>query len=589
MEYRLELQRASSGKMGLTELTRLSEHVEGELVGERRSHLAALAEQLGPWVQGPFLLGGDLVIGAEWRSDLRWEELSKHLPEDLAGKRVLVVGSNAGYDAFMFQLLGSEFVLACEPSDFHRQAVFLESIYKAGIDFRQIGWQDLRREEHGSFDVIHCHGVVARELHPMLMLGRLRQMLAHGGTALIGGTLLTSSEHSEYARFIGEKHDGDPGWWWIPGREAMRVMLRVAGFAVQDEFDFNDEVPGNPEVASSYFQATRGTEPDGRFPVAAETAPVAGDAESVVLKSFFEPGHYYSPVPDVRKLASEPTRLRVWPPSPHSTPGIDWRDRAQLGLCTKVFGEQVPLRFPAEPTGDPHEYFGANRRLSPLDAWILQAMLRHLRPTRMIEVGSGYSSLLTAKVNRDFLDGQMQFTCIEPYPRDFLLEGVPGISDLRIEEVQDTPLQVFEELGDGDVLFVDTSHTVKTGGEVPWLFSQVMPRLNPGVVVHIHDIFLPGDYPKRWVLEEGRNWNEIYLVESFLAFNSGFEVLFGAQWMIQNHPEALLEVFPDLIDEKTLSEPLSISAYFFVLNRESGSSLWIQRRGRDHDERGAAS
>jgi predicted O-methyltransferase YrrM len=301
------------------------------------------------------------------------------------------------------------------------------------------------------------------------------------------------------------------------------------------------------------------------------------DTERVVVKSFSKPGHFYSPVPDLRKLASEPTRSRVWPVTPHPTPGIDWRDGAQLALCTKVFAQQVPLSFPDEPTGDPHEYFAANEQYPALDAWILQAMLRDLRPTRIIEVGSGYSSLVTARVNREFLDGRMRFTCIDPHPHDFLVEGVPGISDLRIEEVQDTPLEFFEELGTGDVLFVDTSHTVKTGGEVPWLFSQIIPRLNPGVAVHIHDIFLPGDYPKRWVLEEGRNWNEIYLVESFLAFNSDFEVLFGAQWMIQNHPKSLLEAFPDLIDREAVSEPLSRSASKYVLGPESAAALWIQR------------
>ncbi len=295
------------------------------------------------------------------------------------------------------------------------------------------------------------------------------------------------------------------------------------------------------------------------------------------MKSLFPPGHFYSPLPDPRKLESEPTRSRVWPSTPHSNPGIGWRDRAQVELCTEVFAQQVPLRFPDEPTGEPHEYFAANQDYPPLDAWILQAMLRHLRPTRMMEVGSGYSSLLTAKVNRDFLDSQMRFTCIDPYPRDFLLEGVPGISDLRTEEVQDTPLELFQDLGKGDVLFVDTSHTVKIGGEVPWLFSQIIPRLSPGVAVHIHDIFLPGDYPKRWVLEEGRYWNENYLIEAFLAFNSGFEVLFGAQWMIQNHPEVLLGAFPDLIDGKTISKPLSRSASKFVLGLASGAALWIQR------------
>jgi hypothetical protein len=170
----------------------------------------------------------------------------------------------------------------------------------------------------------------------------------------------------------------------------------------------------------------------------------------------------------------------------------------------------------------------------------------------------------------------MHFTCIEPFPRDFLLEEVSGISDLRIEEVQDTPLELFDELGDGDVLFIDTSHTVKTGGEVPWLFSQIVPRLQPGVAVHVHDIFLPGDYPKEWVLDEARDCNEIYLVESFLSFNSRFDVLIGTQWMIQNHPGALLQAFPGLLDPRTIKGPLNPPASHFLLDRYSGSSLWIQ-------------
>ena len=146
-----------------------SEHVEGELSADRRRHLVSTAKQLGPWIQGPFPLGGDLVVGAEARSDLRWRELRNHLPDDLSDKRVLIVGSNAGYDAFMFRGLGAEHVLACEPSDLHQQAVFLESIYQTGIAFRQIGWQDLRPEVHGHFDVIHCYGL-HRELHPVLLL-----------------------------------------------------------------------------------------------------------------------------------------------------------------------------------------------------------------------------------------------------------------------------------------------------------------------------------------------------------------------------------------------------------------------------------
>jgi predicted O-methyltransferase YrrM len=276
--------------------------------------------------------------------------------------------------------------------------------------------------------------------------------------------------------------------------------------------------------------------------------------------------HYFSPVPNTRRLALRRFRLRVWPPEPHPTPGIEWRGDAQLALC-KTFAEQEPLAFPPEPTGDEQEYFRSNQLYPALDAWILQALLRDLRPRRLIEVGAGYSSLVAARVNRELLDGRMRFTSIDPHPAPFVRDLVPGLSDLRAEEVQDSPLSLFAELDAGDVLFVDTSHTVKTDGEVPWIYNQILPALRPGVVVHLHDVFLPGDYPQDWVLE-GRAWNELYLVRAFLVFNAGFEILFGAQWMMQNHWDALAEAFPDLTrDESRLA-----------------SSLWIRRVGPDRED-----
>ena len=266
-------------------------------------------------------------------------------------------------------------------------------------------------------------------------------------------------------------------------------------------------------------------------------------------------GHHYSPVPDTRRLAEGRLRRRVWPPEPHPTPGIDWRDREQLALCREVFASQEPLRFPAEQPADEGEYWTGNQMYPRLDAWVLQAILRHLAPARIIEVGSGYSSLVTARVNRELFGGGIRFSCIDPVIRPYLKAGLPGITDMRSEEVQDTPLELFQELGEGDVLFVDTSHTVKTGGEVPWIYNQILPRLRPGVVVHLHDVFLPGDYPEDWVLQ-GRAWNELYLLQSFLVFNSGFEVVFGVRWMVQHHWDALAQAFPELAPEDANSGAL---------------------------------
>jgi hypothetical protein len=182
--------------------------------------------------------------------------------------------------------------------------------------------------------------------------------------------------------------------------------------------------------------------------------------------------------------------------------------------------------------------------------------------TRPRQCSSGYSTLLTARVNRELLDGSLRLTCIEPYPRQFLLDGVEGVAQLRIEQVQETPLEVFEELGENDVLFIDTSHVAKTGSDAVWLYQEVVPRLRPGVVVHIHDMFAPGEYPEAWVLD-GWAWNELYVVRAFLAFNSAFRVELGAQYLWKQHRELVLDAFPGMREERYA--------------RPGGGSLWIRR------------
>ncbi len=538
-------------------LQRFADDLPEEIPESRLEVLRSEIDALSPWLQGPFYLGGDLVIEGLWRIDGRWAELSAHVPE-LGGKRVLDVGCNAGYDPFMFRVLGAAEVVACEPYEFIAQARFLESIYRSGVQFEEIGWQELDPNVHGEFDLIHCNGVLYHEPHPLAMLQRLRSMLAPNGQLLLGSMMLASAELSEHVRFVRHDYAGDPSWWWVPGRLALRWMMDACGLDCEPLPIRFSALAGSFEVINGYLRAVR-SEPDPQLTGPRATRPSADDPPaSNGPVNRFPIGHYYSPMYDTRELDAQ--RERLWPSGPpRETVGIDWCEQGQLELCS-VFGRLDKFDFADHPSADPTEYYASNDQYPPLDAWVLAGILEHFATGRMIEIGCGFSTLIGARTNRERLAMNMRLTCIEPHPREFLLAGVPGVSDLRVEKIQETPVDLFAELTAGDVLFIDTSHTVKTGGDVNWIFFELIPRVAPGVLVHIHDVFIPGEYPEPWVMA-GWGWNESYLVRAFLSFNEQFEILWGAQYMLHRHLDTVKAAFPGL------------NKYV-----PSGGSLWIQRR-----------
>jgi SAM-dependent methyltransferase/predicted O-methyltransferase YrrM len=526
---------------------RFSPHLPEKLDPGRRAELERQIAALGPWRQGPFVLADDLVIGGDNDSDRYWERLSDET-EEIAGRSVLDVGSGAGFDSFMFRLRGAGRVLACEPSQAIEQARFLESIYHTGVEFSKLDWRDLDPAVQGRFDFVHCHRALEYEPDVMGLLSRLRAMVGDGGTLLFSALLHSSSERSEYLRFIPGSYGGDAGRWLVPGRLAMRWMLEVTGFEAE-ELALDEGPRAEFPTVVGYF---RGTPADP----APELPERAGSEGPPTPR--FPLGHYHSPVYDVREL--EARRPQIWPAQPRPMPDVDWREESQTKLCEEVFAAQQPLAFRRQQSSDPSEFWADNDQYPALDAWVLAALIRHLRPARMIEVGSGFSTLISARVNREELGRSMRFTCVEPYPREFLTAGVDGITELRSELVQDTPLSLFEELAGNDVLFIDSSHVVKTGGDVTWIYHEVLPRLAPGVHLHVHDIFLPRDYPEQWVME-GWGWNEAYLVRSFLSYNRAFEIVWGAQFMLQRHRELVLRAFPGYAEYEA----------------RGGTALWLRR------------
>jgi len=238
-------------------LIRFSPHVKDTLDERELADLTARAEELAPWLQGPFLVGGDLVVGGAWRTDTRWETLGPEVPETLAGKRVLDIGSNAGYDPFRFSQRDPDYLLACEPFAFIEQARFLESIYKTGIELRQTGWQSLSAEVEGRFELVHCHGVLYHEVNPLGLLEKLYELTAPGGLCIFGSMMHADPALADLARLVPLAYFGDETWWWVPGPVAMREMIESVGFEVEKSFGVSTGPPGEFPTINGYFRAVR--------------------------------------------------------------------------------------------------------------------------------------------------------------------------------------------------------------------------------------------------------------------------------------------------------------------------------------------
>jgi hypothetical protein len=252
----------------------------------------------------------------------------------------------------------------------------------------------------------------------------------------------------------------------------------------------------------------------------------------------FPAGHFYSPVVDPATIA----RTRVWPDRPDIR-GIDFNDASHVQILSELFPRfmrdyDYPPTLPVTPTLA--SFFGNNPHFSMLDAPALFVLLRAWKPRRIIEVGSGFSTLLMADVNRRFLGREVSISCIDPYPPVFLRHGTDGIGHQVERRVQELPLEHFADLQAGDLLFIDSSHVAKTDSDVNFLFFDVFPRLAAGVLVHLHDIFLPHDYPPDWVLGENRSWNEQYLLRALLMHTGGFEVLFGCSYAFWSYPALVI-------------------------------------------------
>lgn len=267
-------------------------------------------------------------------------------------------------------------------------------------------------------------------------------------------------------------------------------------------------------------------------------------------------GHFYSPIPSLVEVRRREERIFD---IHRSVAGIDMNEEGQCGTL-KALAPHFPAITLPENLERGTRFYYSNPNFGYGEALIYAAFLRELRPKRVIEIGSGFSTLALMDCIDSFHLVDTTCTCIEPYPK-LLLSLLSPTDQQRLQiqpcEAQDADPEWFEHLKSGDILFIDSTHVSKVGSDVNHILFEILPRLNPGVFVHFHDVYYPFEYPKKWVFE-GRAWNETYLLHAFLQFNSAFTIECFNSYVGMFHPELFQSTAP-------------------IFLQNPGSSLWLKK------------
>jgi predicted O-methyltransferase YrrM len=284
------------------------------------------------------------------------------------------------------------------------------------------------------------------------------------------------------------------------------------------------------------------------------------DPQNLAAVSAFPPGHFYSPLLDVRHVDEQRGMAHD---GPEMWENVPLRAAEQEAFFRELLPTCPPLAFP--PAKSPgFRYYTENTFFCEADAYTLSAILRHARPKRLIEVGSGFSSaVMLDTIERHGLPVSLTF--IEPYAerlRSLLSDTDQRASPIIERPVQEVPVDIFKTLEAGDVLFIDSSHVAKIGSDVAHLILRVLPVLQPGVWVHVHDIFYPFSYPPGWI-KEGRAWNESLFLRAYFVQNPRIQV--------QAFNSFAAAAFPGVFQN---------TARFFV--DTPGGSLWLKTVAVEH-------
>jgi hypothetical protein len=294
---------------------------------------------------------------------------------------------------------------------------------------------------------------------------------------------------------------------------------------------------------------------DQRDALAEQVAAQAAELEQFGTLAF-PPGHFCSPLPSLEEVRSRSAQIFH---SPDSLPEIDPEPDSQMNLVRSLSTFAKEANFPEHLT-DEYRYYYRNDWFSYGDAIVLHAMLRFLKPARIVEIGSGFSSALILDTNERNLGGRMHCTFIEPHPdrlMTLLRANDQNRADIITTPLQDVAQDVFLGLCAKDVLFIDSSHVSKIGSDVNLLIFEVLPKLPKGVFVHFHDIFYPFEYPELWVYQ-GRGWNEAYLLRAYLQANRGYRIRLWNSFLARFYHLEVARELPQW-------------------DHETGGSIWLER------------
>jgi len=270
--------------------------------------------------------------------------------------------------------------------------------------------------------------------------------------------------------------------------------------------------------------------------------------------SAFAPGGFYSPIPSIMEIEEfNFDNLQT-----KKLLGIDLNDEEQISLLNsfETFYKDLPF---TDEKSEGLRYYYKNDFYGYSDAILLYCMIRHLKPKKIIEVGSGFSSSVTLDTNEKFMGKSINCVFIEPYPArlESLLKNDDNVT-IHKKWLQEIPIEIFGELNKNDILFIDSTHVSKFNSDVNYVLHEILPVLAHGVHIHFHDVIYPFEYPKKWLLE-GRAWNEQYILRAFLEYNNDFKIVLFNTYLQEKYMEKIVNRFP-------------------LLYKNTGASIWIKKK-----------